>query len=150
MRVKICESDVEFEAVADLLVNHLYHGRKKKACFNDLKEMRKQGWKLVAIFDESKKASVAASFYIGKRLYCGKYIQIENLAVVDNLRSEGLGKEVLNFVEEEGKKNHCDRIILDSYVENYDAHKFFFREEHYIRGYHFNKPLNGKPLGNKE
>lgn len=66
---------------------------------------------------------------------------MDSMTVHPDCRGEGLGKRLMNRAEEIGRAEGCNLIMLDSYVDNFDAHRFFFREGGHIRGYHIVKPL---------
>lgn len=74
-------------------------------------------------------------------LYCGRFLQISSFIVDENKRSLGVGKKILAKIEELGKKLKCDKIVLDSYIENKKSHPLYFREGFHIRGFHFMKDL---------
>ncbi|MDB2414235.1 GNAT family N-acetyltransferase [Rickettsiales bacterium] len=99
------------------------------------------GYRMAAVFDDENNCICCTGFWISYRFYCGKFLQMDNLVTDKNNISKGAGKEIVNWIKDLAKKENCKRIILDSYVENFDAHRFFYREGFIIRGYHLNYTL---------
>ena len=99
-----------------------------------------EGYRMVAVFD-GEKCVCAAGFWIGVRFYCGKFMQLDNMVSLPNARSKGAGKLLVDWIKSLAKTEGCNKIILDTYVENFEAHKFFLREGFIIRGYHLNYNL---------
>jgi GNAT superfamily N-acetyltransferase len=97
-------------------------------------------FKMVGAFLDDKIVGVAG-YWVLRMLYCGRYIQVSSLVVDEKVRSRGVGKEILHFVEKIGKKLNCEKMILDSYTENKKSHSLYYRENFYIRGFHFMKDL---------
>jgi ribosomal protein S18 acetylase RimI-like enzyme len=105
--------------------------------------MRLNNFKMIAAFNGEKIVGVAG-YWISLMLYCGRYVQVSNFAVDENSRGLGIGKKILSAIDEIAKKQKCEKVVLDSYVENKKSHSLFFREGFYIRGFHFMKEL---PVG---
>lgn len=99
-----------------------------------------EGYRMVGVFD-GEKCVCAAGFWVGVRFYCGKFIQLDNMVSMPEARSKGAGKMLVDWIKAVGKTEGCNKIILDTYVENFEAHKFFLREDFLIRGYHLNYNL---------
>jgi GNAT superfamily N-acetyltransferase len=102
--------------------------------------MLPNGYGQIAVLEKDLCLAVAG-FWINTRIYCGKYIDIDNVVVREGYRSRGIGKLVTDWLEELGRNEGCGYSILDAYVENSKAHKFYFREGYMIRGFHFLKKL---------
>lgn len=96
-----------------------------------------EGYRLVAVLDGDKMVSVAG-FWIGMRFYCGKFIQLDNFVTLPDYRGRAVGKLLVDWIKDLGRAENCNRVILDTYVDNYPAHRFFLREGFIIRGYHLN------------
>lgn len=83
-----------------------------------------------------------SGFWIGHKLWCQKYLEIDNLIVHNEYRSKGIGKMIVEYLTEKGKKEGCSMLALDSYTDNFQAHKFFYNEGFVPRGFHFIKKLD--------
>jgi len=97
-------------------------------------------FKMVGAYLDGKMVGVSG-YWVFLMLYCGRYLQASNLIVDKNLRSQGIGKKILNYLESKARELNCHKIVLDSYVENKRSHPLYFREGFYIRGFHYMKDL---------
>lgn len=105
-----------------------------------LTSMLAQGYRCIGAYRGESMVGLAG-FWIGTRLWCGQYIDIDNVVVDESERSSGVGKQMVAWVENAGKQLGCEIAVLDSYVVSHAAHRFYFREGYIIRGYHFTKAL---------
>jgi GNAT superfamily N-acetyltransferase len=94
-----------------------------------------------AVVHEGNSRVAVSGFWISAKLYSGKYIEIDNFVVDHSYRNQGIGKLLLDFLLEEGRKQGCRTAMLDAYAENSAAHRFYYREGFFIRGFHFLKAL---------
>lgn len=101
------------------------------------------GYRMVGVFIAGKCVALTG-IWINAKLYCGKYLEIDNFIVDKDYRSMGLGKMLLSWAENEAKKNKCLVIMLDAYKENIQAHRFYEREGFIAKGFHFIKKLNNE------
>ena len=106
-----------------------------------LDEMIKlSGYRMVAAFSGDKMVGVSG-YWIASMLYCGLYLQASNVVVAKELRSQGIGRKILKFLENKAREMKCKKIVLDSYTENKKSHPLYFRDNFYIRGFHFMKDI---------
>lgn len=123
------------------LIHQMYKKMDYKAFEGALDEMiLNNNYKMVAGFHDEKMIAISG-YWIARMLYCGRYLQASNLVVDENFRGNGVGKKILNYLENKARKLGCDKMVLDSYSENKKSHSLYFREEFYIRGFHFMKDL---------
>lgn len=97
-------------------------------------------FKMIAAFEGEKIVGVCG-YWILRMLYCGRYIQLSSFIVDEEKRGGGIGKKILREAEKIGKKLNCEKVILDSFTENKKSHPLYFKENFYIRGFHFMKDL---------
>ncbi|MDX2083704.1 MAG: GNAT family N-acetyltransferase [Rickettsiales bacterium] len=97
-------------------------------------------FKMVGAFLDDKIIGVAG-YSISHMLYCGRYLQISSFIVDEKSRGLGVGKKILSEVEKIAKELACEKLVLESYSENKKSHALYFRENFYIRGFHFMKDL---------
>lgn len=82
-----------------------------------------------------------ASGWVTVRLYSGKQLEIDNVVIDKDWRSQGLGTFFLENLERWALREQCNTIELNTYVENNRSHKFYFNEGFKILGFHFQKAL---------
>ena len=78
-----------------------------------------------------------SGFWIGTKLWCGKYLELDNIVVSKTQRSQGIGKLLFDFLHKKALENDCTMLSLDSYTTNFKAHKFFYKEGFAPKGFHF-------------
>ncbi|MBU2787885.1 GNAT family N-acetyltransferase [Acidithiobacillus sp. VAN18-1] len=103
-----------------------------------LHEMENQGYQCAAAFIRDACVGVAG-IWVGTRLWCGRYVDVDNVIVAEGYRDQGIGGQLLHWVEEHARQLGCEVAVLDSYVSNKQSHKFYFRKGYHIVGFHFVK-----------
>lgn len=85
--------------------------------------------------------SAIAGVWIATKIWCGRYLEIDNLVVDPACRSAGLGSALLGWLENLAHAEGCEIAVLDSYTSNHASHRLYHRLGFEIRGFHFIKPL---------
>lgn len=107
----------------------------------ELDQMLPHNYGQVAAF-EGEQCLGLTGFWLGYKLWCGKYLELDNVIVSEKHRSKGVGKLIFDYMLEKGKKENVTMLALDSYTSNFKAHKFFYNEGYAPRGFHFINILN--------
>ncbi|WP_242926198.1 GNAT family N-acetyltransferase [Pontibacter vulgaris] len=105
-----------------------------------LQQMLPNGYRMVGAFIGNSCVGLSG-FWVSAKLYSGKYLEVDNFVVDEAYRSEGIGKLLSDWMHTEAQRLNCDTIMLDAYVTNSAAHKFYFREGFHIKSLHFYKSL---------
>lgn len=103
-------------------------------------EMASQNYECAVIYDNDKLIGVTGIWY-STRHYVGKSAEIDHVFIEENYRSQGLGKQFLKWIYEHIRSKGCEAAELNTYVQNYPSHKFYYNEGFEILGYHFLKKL---------
>lgn len=82
-----------------------------------------------------------SGYWIGHKLYCGRYLEIDNFVVDAKHRSLGIGQLLMDELLRIAQREGCVNVMLDAYLENTAGHRFYERHGFVKRGYHFIKPL---------
>jgi GNAT superfamily N-acetyltransferase len=124
------------------VMQELYPSLTRESYSKDLDEMLLNNhYGQLAAFDNGKCIGIAG-FWIGTKLWCGRYLEIDNLVVSDKARSKGVGKALFEYLSQKAIEFNCNMMSLDSYTYNFKAHKFFYNEGYAPRGFHFIRFLN--------
>ncbi len=86
--------------------------------------------------------------WIATKIWCGRYLEIDNLVVDPDTRSSGVGTLLIEHFQTIGRENDCNLLVLDSYTSNHASHRLYHRLGFEIWGFHFVKPIgnwSGKP-----
>lgn len=110
-----------------------------------LQEMIPHNYKQVAVFEE-KTCVGLSGFWTGTKLWCGKYIELDNFIVHPNYRSKGIGKLITDYIDIKAEEIGCTNIVLDAYTTNFAAHRFYYNQGFGPKGFHFVKILNEEGL----
>ena len=102
----------------------------------ELDQMLPHNYGQVGVFDGENCLGISG-FWIGTKLWCGKYLELDNIVVVEKYRSQGIGKLIFDFLHKKAIEHDCTMLSLDSYTSNFKAHKFFYNEGYSPKGFHF-------------
>ena len=75
------------------------------------------------------------------RHYMGKSVELDHVFIKPSHRGNGLGKQFMKWIYDYAKNKGCKSVELNTYVQNYPSHKFYYNEGFEILGYHFLKKL---------
>jgi len=106
-----------------------------------LKEMIGSNQYQMVLVHLDKNLVAVAGISIFTMLYCGRYMQISNLVVDSQYRNLKIGEAVLGYCQQMAIDHKCNKLVLDSYIENKLSHNLYYRQGFYIRGFHFMKDL---------
>jgi GNAT superfamily N-acetyltransferase len=99
----------------------------------------------VAVYDGSTCAGLTG-YWVGSKLWCGRYMELDNVIVSEKYRGHGVGKQIFTFMEQKARDLNCTMLALDSYTDNFKAHKFFYEQNYVPRGFHFINILDPKKV----
>lgn len=97
-------------------------------------------YRLYGAFDGDRLLGVCGA-WIATKVWCGRYLEVDNLVVDPDQRSCGVGTRLLDFMEELGRESDCRILVLDSYTSNHSSHRLYHRLNYEIKGFHFVKML---------
>jgi GNAT superfamily N-acetyltransferase len=125
------------------VLNELYPNLTQEEYASDLAEMLPHNYGQVAVFEGDECLGISG-YWIGRKLWCGKYLELDNIVVCSKHRSKGVGKFIFDYLRNKAEENGCTMMALDSYTTNYKAHKMFYNEGFAPRGFHFINILDEK------
>ncbi len=102
----------------------------------ELDEMLSHNYGQVAVFEEEECIGLTG-YWIGSKLWCGKYMELDNVVICEKHRGKGIGKILFKHMENKAKQLNCTMLALDSYSDNFKSHKFFYGQGYVPRGFHF-------------
>ncbi|OUL23730.1 GNAT family N-acetyltransferase [Nostoc sp. RF31YmG] len=133
--ITLAKSDAEIErcfAIIQALRPHLIASE----FVSRIKRQEQQGYRLAYLEDEASIKAVAG-FRIAESLSWGKFLYVDDLVTQESDRSQGYGTNLLNWLLDYAKANACEQLHLDSGVQRFAAHRFYFKQRLEIRAYHF-------------
>jgi GNAT superfamily N-acetyltransferase len=137
--IKIAKSDSEIEACYDVMAELRPH--IPAADFLDtVKRLQERwGYRLAYLLDGDVKA--VAGLRIAEWLANGRYLEIEDLVVKEEARSNGYGGELFDWIAALAKREECEHVRLVSHVRRFDAHRFYLNKKMMIEAHYFSMPL---------
>lgn len=118
------------------LIREMYPSITLEQYSNELDVMLPHNYGQVAIYDGEICAGLTG-YWIGSKLWCGKYMELDNVVVAAAYRRQGIGERLFQHMEAKAKGLGCTMLALDSYTDNFPAHKFFYAQNYVPRGFHF-------------
>ncbi|TXE09344.1 GNAT family N-acetyltransferase [Gelidibacter salicanalis] len=103
-------------------------------------EMVTQNYECAAIFDRDKLIGIAGMWFC-TRHYSGRSVELDHVFIEDGYRKKGLGKQFMKIIYDYVTQKGCQAVELNTYVQNYPSHKFYYNEGFEILGYHFLKKI---------
>lgn len=103
-------------------------------------EMVTQNYECAGIYDGEKLIGISGMWFC-TRHYSGKSMEVDHVFIDDGYRGKGLGKQFLSWIYDYVKTKGCQTVELNTYVQNYPSHKFYYNEGFRILGFHFAKKL---------
>ena len=101
-----------------------------------VREMRGEGYRVVGLFDRGTLRAVAG-YRVLTMLVRGRSLYVDDLVTTAEMRGKGYGKLLLDWLMREARRLRCNEFHLDSGVQRFAAHAFYFSRGLHIASYHF-------------
>ena len=105
-----------------------------------VRRMQQEGF-LLAQLEEDGAVCAVAGYRFHEKLFSGRTLYVDDLVSDPAQRSRGHGARLLTWLADQARAHDCDVLELDSGVQRFDAHRFYFRERMKISSYHFSRQL---------
>jgi GNAT superfamily N-acetyltransferase len=105
-----------------------------------VRRMQADGYRL-AFLEADGAVRAVAGYRTYEKLFSGKNLYVDDLVTDATQRSRGHGAALLRWLTDEARRLGCVQLELDSGVQRFEAHRFYFRERMHISSYHFVVPL---------
>ena len=96
----------------------------------------KQGYFLAFVESDDEIRAVAGYRFLDT-LFSGKKLYVDDLVTRERDRSRGFGGKLLDWLVEQAREQGCKILDLDSGVQRFEAHRFYFSKRMSISSYHF-------------
>lgn len=106
-----------------------------------LENMIPHNYSQVGVFNNNECIAISG-YWLGTKLWCGPYLELDNVIVCESARGTGAGKLIQNYLEEKAIALNCHIMVLDAYTTNFKAHRFYYNQGYSPKGFHFIKILN--------
>jgi GNAT superfamily N-acetyltransferase len=100
-------------------------------------EHQQQEGYLLAFVEADGEVRAVAGYRFLESLFSGKFLYVDDLVTRSVDRSGGFGGQLLDWLIEQARAHGCEQFELDSGVQRFDAHRFYFAKRMKISSYHF-------------
>ena len=135
-RIAVANSAEEIRRCYPVMRELRTHITGEKEFLERVTRQQKQGYQLAFLESASEVRAVAGYRFLDS-LFSGKNLYVDDLVTRDADRSRGYGGQLLDWLAGEAKANHCETLELDSGVQRFEAHRFYFSKRMSISSYHF-------------
>ena len=108
-----------------------------------IQRQRKEGYQLAFVESEGEVCAVAGYRFL-ESLFSGKFLYVDDLVTREKDRSHSFGGQLLDWLIEQAREHGCENLELDSGVQRFDAHRFYFSKRMSISSYHFRIKIEQK------
>ncbi|WP_408010191.1 GNAT family N-acetyltransferase [Pseudalkalibacillus sp. A8] len=123
------------------VINQLRTDLSEESYLEILSQMRKDGYRLFAIYKEQEVIAVAG-LAMRVNFYNKKHVFIYDLVTDSQYQSKGYGNQLLNFIDTWAKSQGAQFIALESGIQRTKAHRFYEDKQLYDKWcYSFRKKL---------
>ncbi len=144
-RIAIARQPAQVARCYEVMRELRTHFTDRKKFVEQVRRQQRDGYQL-AFLEAGGEVRAAAGYRFLQSLYSGRFMYVDDLVTRARDRSAGYGGKLLDWLAEEARKNRCDNLELDSGVQRFDAHRFYFTKRMKISSYHFALRLDGKDL----
>ena len=92
---------------------------------------------LLAYLESDGEICALAGYRFLETLFSGKNLYVDDLVTREKDRSRGFGGALLDWLIGQAREHGCESLELDSGVQRFDAHRFYFSKRMSISSYHF-------------
>jgi len=142
--IQLAQTDDELQRCTAVL-GQLRSEVPKDQLLSRIKVQMLEGYRIAYVAVDGAVFAVAG-FRFAENLAWGKHLYIDDLVSDENHRSMHYGASLFQYLCRYAKEHHCGVVHLDSGVQRFSAHKFYFREGLKITSYHFSMRLESDDL----
>jgi GNAT superfamily N-acetyltransferase len=106
-----------------------------------VRRMQTEGGFILAYLAADGAVRAVAGYRYHEKLFSGRTLYVDDLVTDSAERSHGFGAKLLTWLADEARTRGCALLELDSGVQRFDAHRFYFRQRMHVSAYHFVVPL---------
>jgi ribosomal protein S18 acetylase RimI-like enzyme len=140
LSITLAQTDAEIEECWPVMAQLRTHLTQKEYV-SAVREQFGEGYQLAFVRRDGRVAAVAG-FRLLQSLAWGRFCYVDDLVTDERTRSQGLGGELLRWLCEYARAKGCRRVELDSGVQRFAAHRFYFQQRMFVSCYHFSLDLS--------
>ena len=137
MRVVLAQSDNDLQQMAPVMCQLRPHFDTESLVRQARQQMDEEGYHLAMVVDDNEAVLCVAGFVIQRKLAWGKHLYVDDLVTDEQQRSTGAGALMIEWLSDYAREQGCEQLHLDSGVQRFAAHRFYFRHGFVINSHHF-------------
>jgi len=141
MDIRLAESDEDVRACFPVM-RELRPHLDGSEFLRRIRTQQAEGYTLAAL-TESGTVQAVAGFRVIQNLASGRVLYVDDLVTAEASRGRRYGAALLEWLVDRARRLECDVFSLDSGVQRFDAHRFYFRHRMHVSSYHFKRALLG-------
>jgi GNAT superfamily N-acetyltransferase len=107
---------------------------------NRLNEMVGQGYQCAGLYSGDNLIGICGLWIVTK-YYVGKHVEPDNVVIMEEYRSNGLGKQLVAWLLEYARSQDCVASELNCYLINEKGQAFWEKQGYKRIGYHYQRPI---------
>ena len=135
-QIAIASTDEEIRRCFPVMRELRTHFTDEQKFVDQVKRQQKQDYHIAYVESEGEVRAVAGYRFL-ESLFSGKNLYVDDLVTRERDRSRGFGGELIDWLVAQARKHGCETLELDSGVQRFDAHRFYFCKRMSISSYHF-------------
>lgn len=137
MRVVLAQSDNDLQQLAPVMCQLRPHFDTETLVRQARQQMDEEGYHLAMVVDDNEAVLCVSGFVIQRKLAWGKHLYVDDLVTDEQQRSTGAGALMIEWLADYAREQGCEQLHLDSGVQRFAAHRFYFRHGFVINSHHF-------------
>lgn len=139
MEIRLAESEAAIRRCYPVMAQLRPHLEEEEFVAR-VRRQEASGYRLAYLAVQGAVRSVAG-YRVLEMLVRGRHLYVDDLVTDEAYRSQGYGDELFDWLLAQAREAGCTRLELDSGVQRYGAHRFYFRRMMHIASYHFTMPV---------
>ena len=103
-----------------------------------LQDMLQVGYQCLGVYDKDELIAICGIWVLNK-LYVGKHVEPDNVFVLPEYRSSGVGKLMMDWIFNYAVEIGCDASEVNCYIKNEKGIQFWNNQGYKAIGYHMQK-----------
>lgn len=140
IRIAIARTPADIGRCYEVMRELRPHFTDRKKFVARVRRQQRNGY-VLAFVEVVGEVRAVAGYRFLESLFSGRFLYVDDLVTREIDRSSGYGGKLLDWLVRQTREEKCDNIELDSGVQRFAAHRFYFAKRMKISSYHFALPV---------
>ena len=134
--ISLAQTDDEIRSCFPVMLELRTHLGDAEEFLRRVRRQMQEGYRLVFLEDDGEFRAVSG-FRILTTLHEGRSMHVDDLVTDARQRARGYGDRLFDWLVAYARSEGCSRVRLDSGVQRFAAHRFYFRKRMAVTAHHF-------------